>query len=93
MRQVSTTAPQSLYLLNSDFTLKIAQQTAANRVADDSGIRSIFRTILDRVPAASELADINNFMQRQSATTESKNDGLTQLCLTLLNSNEFIFID
>lgn len=92
----STTAPQSLHLLNSRFSLETAAHLSsfiANSHSDQpSRISTAFRRTLGRLPSAAEAADVEEFMNRQ-AEASSDEDALTHLCLSLFNSNEFVFID
>lgn len=96
-RVESTTAPQSLHLLNSEFSLKIASEFAASITADhaeQSGrIDAAFRRALGRPAEPGERAIAVQFLARHAEVTDSSTDPLTHLCLSLLNSNEFVFID
>ena len=90
-RNVSTTAPQALHLLNSEFSFRIAELIAA-RIREaaavvDQQITDTFQLILNRNPTASELADAQHFM------ADPEVDALMHLCLSLLNCNEFVFVD
>jgi hypothetical protein len=90
-RHVSTTAPQALHLLNSEFSLNMAK-AIARRIGEQHAdperqISDAFERILGRAPAASEAEDAAQFL------SESQEDGLTWLCLSLINCNEFVFID
>lgn len=90
-RNVSTTAPQSLHLLNSEFSFRTAEQIAERiregKVAGEQQIETAFTLVLNRRPTTSELEDARRFI------ANSGDQALTQLCLALLNSNEFVFID
>ncbi len=90
-RNVSTTAPQALHLLNSGFSFRTAELIAVRirqkAAAVDQQITAAFQLILSRNPTASELADAQHFVAK------SGNDALTQLCLSFLNCNEFVFVD
>ncbi len=90
-RNVSTTAPQALHLLNSELSFRTAELIAIRirqkAAAVDQQITAAFQHILSRNPTASELADAQHFV------AESGNDALTQLCLSFLNCNEFVFVD
>ena len=90
-RSVSTTAPQALHLLNSEFSFRIAELLAGRirRTATsvDQQIADAIQLILNRNPTASELADAQHFM------ADTGDDALTHLCLSLLNCNEFVFVD
>ncbi|MDA1230478.1 MAG: DUF1553 domain-containing protein [Planctomycetota bacterium] len=91
-RNVSTTAPQALHLLNSEFSFRIAK-LIAERIAGDSEssnadkqIRRTFDHILNRTPAAAEFSASQQFFI-------NSDDALTHLCLSLLNCNEFVFLE
>ena len=90
-RNVSTTAPQALHLLNSEFSFRMAE-LVANRIlkstaASDQQLKEAFALVLNRSPATDEFTNARQFL------TDSGDDALTQLCLALLNSNEFVFAD
>lgn len=88
-RNQSTTAIQSLMLLNSDLMIK-ASDRLANVVSQDdpkieSQIQSLYRRLYSRLPAPNELASAKAFL----ATDASLRD----LCRAMLNSNEFLYVD
>ncbi|WP_246151779.1 DUF1549 and DUF1553 domain-containing protein [Rubripirellula reticaptiva] len=90
----STTAPQSLHLLNSQFSLQMAQLMAnsilnAHRTAD-SQIEHAFVRCLGRTPSPQERSEVIAFFQA-SETTDV--DQLSHLCLSLFNCNEFVIVD
>ncbi len=93
-RNVSTTAPQSLHLLNSQFTLTTARHLARmiNGATSDRNkqIVAAFERTLGRPPTDQETQHVHRFWTAQQATGA---DSLTHLCLSLFNSNEFIVID
>ena len=93
-RNVSTTAPQSLHLLNSQFTLNTAKHLARmiNGATSDRNkqIVAAFERTLGRPPTDQETQHVNRFWTAQQATGA---DSLTHLCLSLFNSNEFIVVD
>jgi hypothetical protein len=94
-RQVTTTAPQSLMLLNSDFVRRQAAHLAA-RVKAEAGsgatpeklTETAWRLAYLRAPAADELRLGVAFLASQPAAA-----GLTNLCQQLLASNEFLYVD
>lgn len=92
----STTAPQSLHLLNSQFSLETATHLSsliAQSHADQrSQISTAFRRAIGRLPSEAEFTDVTQFMKQQSDASND-HDALTHLCLSLFNSNEFVFID
>ena len=88
-RNVTTTALQSLALLNNDFMQKQAGYFA-ERVKADAGddpgaqVARAFALAFGRNPSAAE-AD--------AAAALVKSSGLAQLCRMLLNANEFVYAD
>ncbi len=93
-RTVSTTAPQALHLLNSEFSLKMAELVARQISKDhfdrNEQISRSFARILNREPTADERTTMNAFLDESQ---DEKLHGMTHLCLSLLNCNEFIFVD
>ncbi|MEZ6132122.1 MAG: DUF1549 and DUF1553 domain-containing protein [Planctomycetaceae bacterium] len=93
-RGVSTTAPQSLHLLNSEFSLNMSQALADVIRADHADwqpqVDAAFVRTLNRPPSPQELAEVERFFA-QSAATEA--DPLVHLCLSLFNCNEFVVVD
>lgn len=88
-RIVSTVAPQALMLLNDVFAIEIAQ-AFAERLQREAGeapadkIRQAFRLALQRDPAPEEAAECADFLKSRT---------LPELCRTILNLNEFAYID
>ena len=84
----STTAPQSLMLLNSAFSLDTARALAERVSADGAGqqrmIDRLYALIFARLPAAHE---------RELAAEFLSHGRLQHYCLALLNTNEAIYID
>jgi hypothetical protein len=88
-RNVTTTALQSLALLNNDFMLRQSKhfadrvrREAGDRV--DSQVRRAFALAFGRQPLANEADAAIRFVET--------ND-LPQLCRMLLNANEFVYVD
>jgi hypothetical protein len=88
-RNVTTTALQSLALLNNEFMLKQAGYFA-DRVRAEAG---------DDPPAQARRAVALAF-SREATAAEAKraaefirHENLTQLCRLLLNANEFVYVD
>jgi hypothetical protein len=97
-RNESTTAPQALMLLNSDFAHDIAAKIATNLNAahgSDATALIMDATLLclARQPTRQELAAGQKFLQMQTSITPNFQAALTDYCLALLNSNEFVYID
>jgi Protein of unknown function (DUF1553) len=89
-RPVTTIAPQALSLLNSRLAHDTAQALAA-RVDRETGARldeevmQLCRIVLGRTPDAAERQMMSNYRGRGGS--------LEHLCLALLNTNAFIYID
>ncbi|HBE68107.1 MAG TPA: hypothetical protein DDW52_08155 [Planctomycetaceae bacterium] len=94
IRGVSTTAPQSLHLLNSRFTLNMSQHMAESLLTShsslDSQIDGAFLRTLGRIPEADERAMVHHFVHASGSTPHTQ---LTHLCLALFNCNEFVIVD
>ena len=88
-RNVTTTALQSLALLNNEFILKQADYFAA-RLAEnpDSGpteqVSLAFRSAFGRQPSTAEST---------ASIALIKSAGLAGFCRALLNANEFVYVD
>lgn len=117
-RNVSTTASQSLLLLNSQFLLTAAQHLAGviggEAEQPEEQVIHVFRRVLAREPLPREVALAGDFLQQQSAqlrkegrpgkqlalplaTTAAVDPyaaaALVDLCLAMLNSSEFMYLD
>jgi hypothetical protein len=101
-RNVSTTAPQALILLNSEFSLSAARDLAGylrSHASTDpaSQVELVYRRTLAREPSAGELQAAEKFLAAQ--TDRAKVDdsaelaALVDLCLAMFNLNEFIYVD
>lgn len=88
-RNMSTTAPQSLTLLNSDFMEKRSKALAA-RAMD---VQSAWRAVYARDPSSEEAQAAREFLDRQKERLGSDEAARQQLARSLLNSNEFLYID
>ena len=88
LRESSTTAPQSLTLLNADEVLSAAALTAERIAHDttstDERVTLAYRSILGRSPAETERA-----LSRQFLT----HSPLSELCRALFNLNAFVYVD
>lgn len=93
-RDISTTAPQSLHLLNSQFSLNLArsmaESIAKDHPTDAQRIDAIFLRSFSRLPTLEERIDVQDFL---SASTSTDAEKLAHLCLALFNSNEFVTVD
>ncbi len=89
-RPVTTIAPQALSLLNSQVA-QDAARTLADRVVRGAGsypdvqVALVSRIVFGRPPDAVERPMMSEFLSTKGT--------LTQLCLALLNTNPFLYID
>ncbi|HLK56909.1 MAG TPA: DUF1549 and DUF1553 domain-containing protein, partial [Chthonomonadaceae bacterium] len=125
-RTVSTTATQSLALMNSNFVDKQARHFAERVIKEASSstktsvvsppspiygegeggggkarVTLAYRLAFNRMPSPKEQAATLTFLQQQSAryrasgkpASEAEIQALTDFCLVLLSSNEFVYVD
>ncbi|MEX2287701.1 MAG: PSD1 and planctomycete cytochrome C domain-containing protein [Planctomycetaceae bacterium] len=108
-RPITTVAPQALMLLNSEFLSGQAAHMAdriVRQVGDDPKLQTehAFRLALLRSPTRAERETAENFLtsQRQrfgdffsrpDQGTGAAQKALCSLCLTLMNLNEFVYVD
>ena len=91
-RTTSSTAPQALFLLNSEFSLTCSEQLATairqSASSSDAQVTAAFRRVLNRDPAADERTQVHAFLKESGDA-----QGMSQLCLALFNTNEFLWVD
>jgi hypothetical protein len=91
-RDQATTAPQSLMLLNSEFSLSTARALAARIDRDSSSIEQhidhAYALIFSRPPTAPERTLGLRFL-----SSAPDGQALAHYCLALLNTNEAIYVD
>ena len=91
-RNVSTVAPQALYLLNHSFVVEQARAAAERTLAaadnDDARLASAFRRTLGRPPTAAELEKCRRFLGA-SASLEA----WAQLHQTLFATLDFRYLE
>jgi Protein of unknown function (DUF1553) len=101
-RNVTTTPTQALLMLNSTFMQQQAQAFAARLlrdVPDDENARVdlAFRLAFGRPARAQEKEQIRAFLAEQArrlpAAADLRQAPWTELCLVLLNANEFMYVD
>jgi len=89
-RMASTTAPQSLVLLNSDFVRQSAQhfatRVAKETAVPDEQVRRCYQLLFNRQPVAEEFGAAR-------ALAGPKGEHLADLALGLFNSNELLYVD
>lgn len=90
-RMVTTTPLQSLALYNNDFMLRQSryfaqrlEQEAGNNATINTKISLAFELAFGRLPTKEEVILASNFVEQQ---------GLFAFCRSLLNSNEFVYVD
>jgi mono/diheme cytochrome c family protein len=88
-RNESTTAPQSLALLNSRFMLEQARVLAGKITTVDEA----WSRILERDPTPEERLEAEQFIEKQTVRLGSKSAALAELARGLLNTNEFLYVD
>lgn len=97
-RNVSTVAPQALFLLNNPFVQAQAKSTAQrlleNKNLDDaSRIQGAFRLTLGRLPSDGERQLAERFLSEASQDPKSKLDHWAQFVQTLFASLDFRYIN
>ncbi len=97
-RDVTTTAPQALELLNNEIVMDWAR-SLAKKVANDSGLTAdetvdrAFRLTFSREPSDKERKIARDFLAKQEKIAGTKEAAVADLCHMLLNSNEFVYIN
>lgn len=97
-RNESTTAPQSLMLFNSEFSLSMAQALAgivASTAGSDSDalVKAVILRCYARSPTAQELEFGKRFFERHRSLTTSREEVITDYCLAIFNTNAFLYVD
>ncbi len=97
-RESSTTAPQSLSLLNGSFTMERARSLAARIAAEpasdnEAAIRGVWKQVLSREPSPYEMGRATTFLTAQSNNAGGRNEALVELIRAVLNTNEFLYVD
>jgi hypothetical protein len=104
-RNRSTTAPQALWQLNSEFSLTAARDLAVYlRKSADSQREQIslaYRRTLCRQPGSDELDASLAFLARETERVkvdevkidDPATEALAHLCLAMFNLNEFVYLD
>jgi len=105
-RPVSTVAPQSLMLMNSDFILKQASYFAARLKKEAAAepqalVQRAWELAYCRPPTPEELQQAVDFLSQRSArlqqqtpaSTDPLGEALVSLCQVILSSNEFLYVE
>ena len=112
-REVTTVAPQALWSLNNDASIRQAR-VLADRLVREAGaspadqVDLAWRLVLARAPSSRERQEAMNLLTRLTSNNgepdpeltdegaepaPNQRDALTQLCLTMFNLSEFLYID
>ncbi len=91
-RKESTTAPQSLILLNSEFSLASARALAKRlaKLDQPTAVHELYSRLFQRRLSESDLRLAKRFLVEQKPNGI---DPIARLALALLNLNEFLFLD
>jgi len=92
-RESSTTAPQSLSLLNGEFTQQQAQVLAARIESDPDPVAAAFRAVFGRALTAAESERAKQFLEKQAVNLGSRQAALHELARGLFNTNEFLYVE
>ncbi|MBI3207799.1 MAG: DUF1553 domain-containing protein [Candidatus Solibacter usitatus] len=92
-RDASTTAPQSLTLLNGSFLREHAQALADQLAQTSNPVDEAWRKILGRAPAPEENRDAAALLSAQEKNLGSRPKAIAELVRALLNTNEFLYVD
>ena len=96
-RVESNTAPQSLTLLNGQWTLqeagRLAEKLAADAGDDGELIQKAWLAVYGRTPRADELTQARTFLEVQAAELGSRKAAAAELARVLYNTNEFLYVD
>jgi len=92
-RESTTTAPQSLSLLNGGFTLGQAAALAERLEAAGDPVAAAWRSVYGREPAPDERTRVEAFLEKQTALLGSRRAALVELGRSLFNTNEFLYVE
>ncbi|OYW19953.1 MAG: hypothetical protein B7Z55_08000 [Planctomycetales bacterium 12-60-4] len=91
-RDVTTVAPQTLFLMNSDFSARTASATAERVLADvrdnEERVRVLYLRLLGRLPDRNEIRGALDFLNQLSANTSERSRWAT-LTQALMICGEF----
>lgn len=96
-REVTTVAPQALFLMNSDFAARSSQDMAIRllenpALSDTEGVRSIYLQLLGRPAVDEEVQESMRFLQQLTPASTSRNSDVyrwSALIQALMISGEF----
>jgi len=98
VRYTTTVPTQALTMLNGDFSQEQAAAFAERLMKEAPGdvrkqVRLAVRLTTGREATNKEVADDVGFVESLRQKSPSPRDALKHYCLTLLNSNEFVYLD
>ncbi|HEX3146721.1 MAG TPA: DUF1549 and DUF1553 domain-containing protein [Gemmataceae bacterium] len=94
----TTTASQSLMLLNEKLYAEKARQFSSRVLRESGGdfkdaVERAYRIALARKPTSAERDLAERFLNDQSKKAGGRNEALADFCHALLNLNEFVYVD
>ena len=92
-RDSSTTAPQSLSLLNGRFTLAQAGALAKLVEKETDPVGAIWQRLFGRAPEAFEAERSTKFLAQQTQSLGNRQAALTELARGVFNLNEFLYVE
>ncbi len=92
-RDSSTTAPQSLSLLNGRFTLAQAGVLAKMLEPEADPVTAAWQRLFGRAPADFEAERSNKFLTQQTQRMGNRQAALIELARGLFNLNEFLYVE
>ena len=100
-RDVSTVAPQALTLLNNEWvhgeSKAMGDRVIASTFEVDDRVVNAWRIAIGRIPTSIErqasLEFVKSLQSRASGAFEAERLAWSALCHTLINTNEFIYLD
>lgn len=102
-RAKSAVPLQSLFMMNDEFLAEQAEHLAqrveqGSPVSDTENIKRLFRLVLTRLPSDPEIDICQNLLRTHTEILRSigpaaEHQALVQLCHTLLNTSEFLYVE
>jgi hypothetical protein len=92
-RDSSTTAPQSLSLLNGQFTLTQANALGARIESASDPVIAAWQAVFGRTPTTAEADRTRVFLDKQTAHLGSRQAALAELARALFNTNDFLYVE
>ncbi|MBY0506719.1 MAG: DUF1549 and DUF1553 domain-containing protein [Bryobacteraceae bacterium] len=92
-RDSSTTAPQSLSLLNGRFTLAQATRLAGLLEKEADPVAALWQRLFGRAPEPFEAERSNRFLAQQTQHLGNRSAALTELARGVFNLNEFLYVE